>query len=147
MSTIYVDFWPTQISTAQGTVLNPFPDQCRAAGYELASNSPLPPPPPPTGPTPEQIAAQLSQMHAEAALQAQITDYQQQYAQYTQQFCALAGLPACNKLDMPAIVTTIQGTTDLSKRQQLDELSNALNFIIHRLYELSGAAAWDNLPV
>jgi hypothetical protein len=148
----YVNEWPNQIVTSDGSTINPTPEQCREAGYELESNRPPP--------TAEEIAAeqaavaeaeqqaneqaaQLEQM--ELARLAAIQAIRDSYKQATQQFCGIAGLPIADKLDTPDIEAAIQVAGTSPTALPLTQLAFKLYVTINELKKLDGEDAWDHI--
>ena len=138
--------WPTVLHTDAGIVCNPTPEQCRAAGFELA-----------VPPTPEEFAAQAAQAAEAAAAQermasllaAYVDALRTAYRDACNQFCVLAGLPVVNKFeDASTVMAAIEAANageDTMKALKLTQLALRLDNLITELRRKDGDDAWERI--
>lgn len=134
-----VQEWPKTISTPDGIICNPTPEQCRQAGYELA-----------IAPTPEEIARRQAQIAQEEAERLEaINLLRTLYREAVAQFCQLTGREVVTKLaDESAIADAInqanaQGNFQLSLG--LTQIGLRLQHLITELRRKDGDDAWARI--
>jgi len=138
MSIRYVDEWPRVI----GMTVNPTPEQCRAAGYELTANKPQ-----------EVIdaeaahAAQTAQEQAEH--EALVDRLRAKYRQTCNGFCQLAGIEVVDKFEDESVITAAIEAANTSENYtlalRLTQLALALQFTITELRRKDGDDAWERV--
>lgn len=128
--------WPKTISTADGIICNPTPDQCRQAGFELY-----------VPPTAEEMAEQerIERERIEAHT-AEVEALRQDYRNAVAQFCTVAGIPIVAKFeDTTAMRTAIETANAGGNVQQilgLTQLALTLQNLITELRRKDGDDAW-----
>jgi len=138
MSIRYVNEWPRVI----GMTVNPTPEQCRAAGYELTANKPQ-----------EVIdaenAAAQEQAEEHAAHDALVEGLRAQYRQTCNGFCQLAGIEVVDKFEDDSIITTAIDAANTAENYtlalRLTQLALALQFTITELRRKDGDDAWEHI--
>ena len=138
MSIIYVNEWPRVI----GMTVNPTPEQCRAAGYELTANKPQ-----------ELIDAEAAhaaqEAQEQAAHEALVTALRTQYRQTAAGFCVIAGIEPVEKFEDATIITAeiekANAGNDVMKALRLTQAALALQNIITELRRKDGDDAWERI--
>ena len=138
MSIRYVNEWPRVI----GMTVNPTPEQCRAAGYELTANKPQD--------VIDAEAAQAAQSaHEQAAHDALVEGLRAKYRQMCNGFCQLAGIEVVDKFeDGSVIVAAIEAANtaeNYTLALRLTQLAMALQFTITELRRKDGDDAWERI--
>jgi hypothetical protein len=138
MSIIYVNEWPKVI----GMTVNPTPEQCRAAGYELTANKPQD--------VIDAEAAQVAQAAQEqAAHDALVEGLRAKYRQTCNGFCQLSGLTVVDKFEDESVITTAIEAANTSENYtlalRLTQLAMALQFTITELRRKDGDDAWERI--
>lgn len=131
--------WPSSISTPDGIVCNPTPEQCAAAGYELI-----------VPPTAEEIAARTAERERAAAeLKARVEALRAAYRSAANRFCQIAGIPVVDKFeDETTVQTAIEAANaagDMAQALGLTQLALALNNAITELRRKDGDDAWERI--
>jgi hypothetical protein len=138
MSIRYVNEWPRVI----GMTVNPTPEQCRAAGYELAANKPQ-------DVIDAENAAAQSQAEQQAAHDALVEGLRVKYHQMCNGFCQLAGIAVVDKFEDESVVTAAIEAANSSENYtlalRLTQLAMALQFTITELRRKDGDDAWERL--
>lgn len=135
---IYVDAWPQKI----GLTVNPTPEQCREAGYELSQNKPQ-----------DVIDAEREAAEHEAADQAAhdalVEGLRTQYRQTCNGFCQLAGIGVVDKFEDDSTITAAIGAANTAENYtlalRLTQLAMALQFTITELRRKDGDDAWERI--
>jgi len=135
---VYVDRWPERI----GLTYSPTPDQCRAAGYELAANKPQ-----------ELIdaeAAQAAQQAQEqAAHDALVEGLREKYRATCNGFCQLAGIEVVDKFEDDTAITAAIDAANAAENYtlalRLTQMAMALQFAITELRRKDGDDAWERI--
>ena len=135
---IYVDAWPQKI----GLTVNPTPEQCREAGYELAANKPQ-----------DVIDAEREQAQHEEAEQAAhdalVEGLRSKYRQTCNGFCQLAGIEVVDKFEDESVITAAIEAANTSENYtlalRLTQLAMALQFTITELRRKDGDDAWERV--
>lgn len=142
MSIRYVNEWPRVI----GMTVNPTPEQCRAAGYELTANKPQ------DVIDAENAAAQeRAQEWAEehAAHDALVEGLRAKYRQTCNGFCQLAGIEVVDKFEDESVITAAIEAANTSENYtlalRLTQLAMALQFAITELRRKDGDDAWERI--
>jgi hypothetical protein len=134
-----VQEWPKSITTADGIICNPTPQQCMDAGYELA-----------VPPTAEEIAEQERLIREQLeAHEAEVEALRMAYRQACNRFCVLAGLTVVNKFESAtAIQDAIEqanGTGDIQRILGLTQIALSLEHLITELRRKDGDDAWKRI--
>lgn len=135
---IYVDAWPQKI----GLTVNPTPEQCREAGYELSQNKPQ-----------DVIDAEREAAEHEAADQAAhealVSGLRAQYRELVHTFCQLAGIPEVDKFETTdTVMTEIEKANsgpDVMKALRMTQTALALRNVITELRRKDGDDAWERI--
>jgi hypothetical protein len=138
MSIRYVNEWPRVV----GMTVNPTPEQCRAAGYELTANKPQD--------VIDAEAAQVAQAAQEqAAHDALVEGLRAKYRQTCNGFCQLSGLTVVDKFEDESVITTAIEAANTSENYtlalRLTQLAMALQFTITELRRKDGDDAWERI--
>ena len=138
MSIRYVNEWPRVI----GMTVNPTPEQCRAAGYELNVNKPQ------DVIDAENAAAQaLVEQHA--AHDALVEGLRAKYRQTCNGFCQLAGIEVVDKFEDDSTITTAIDAANTAENYtlalRLTQLALALQFTVTELRRKDGDDAWERI--
>ena len=138
MSIRYVDEWPRVI----GMTANPAAEQCRAAGYELASNKPQ-------DVIDAENAAAQAQAEQQEAHDALVEGLRAKYRQTCNGFCQLAGLTVVDKFEDESVITTAIEAANTAENYtlalRLTQLAMALQFAITELRRKDNDDAWERI--
>ena len=138
MSIIYVNEWPRVI----GMTVNPTPEQCRAAGYELTANKPQ-------DVIDAENAAERARAEEQAAHDALVEGLRAQYRQTCNGFCQLAGIEVVDKFDDESVITAAIEAANTAENHtlalRLTQLAMALQFTITELRRKDGDDAWERV--
>jgi len=159
----YVQSWPKHLVYDGSVWVNPTPEQCRRAGYELEANRP---PPSAEEIAAAQVAAQLAaQIVASNAAIAQaeqdarnaeilaeytaktnrIRTYRDAYANGTGQLCALAGIPTARVLTMEQIQEAVMPLLSGPYAGMVNGILILLTNLEMKLTKEDGPNALDNI--
>ena len=134
----YVNEWPRVI----GMTVNPTPEQCRAAGYELAANKPQ-------DVIDAENAAAQEQVEEHAAHDALVDGLRAKYRQTCNGFCQLAGIEVVDKFEDESVITAAIEAANTSENYtlalRLTQLAMALQFTITELRRKDGDDAWERV--
>ena len=138
MSIRYVNEWPRVI----GTTVNPTPEQCRAAGYELNVNKPQ-------DVIDAENAAEQALAEEHAAHDALVEGLRAKYRQTCNGFCQLAGIEVVDKFEDESVITTAIEAANTAENYtlalRLTQLAMALQFTITELRRKDGDDAWERI--
>ena len=138
MSIRYVDEWPRVI----GMTVNPTPEQCREAGYELTANKPQ-------DVIDAENAAAQEQAEEHASHDALVEGLRAKYRQTCNGFCQLAGIEAVDKFEDESVITAAIEAANTSENYtlalRLTQLALALQFTITELRRKDGDDAWERV--
>lgn len=138
MSIHYVDEWPRVI----GMTVNPTPEQCRAAGYELTINKPQ-------DVIDAENAAAQAQAEQQAAHDALVEGLRAKYRQTCNGFCQLSGLTVVDKFEDESVITAAIEAANTAENYtlalRLTQLAMALQFTITELRRKDGDDCWERI--
>ena len=138
MSIRYVNEWPRVI----GMTVNPTPEQCRAAGYELTANKPQ-------DVIDAENAAAQAQAEQQAAHDALVEGLRVKYRQTCNGFCQLAGIEVVDKFEDESVITAAIEAANTAENYtlalRLTQLALALQFAITELRRKDGDDAWERI--
>ena len=138
MSIRYVNEWPRVI----GMTVNPTPEQCRAAGYELTANKPQ-------DVIDAENATAQERAEEQAAHDALVEGLRVKYRQTCNGFCQLAGLPVVDKFEDESVITAAIEAANTAENYtlalRLTQLALALQFTITELRRKDGDDAWERI--
>lgn len=129
---IYVSECPKQIGTVDGTIYNPTPEQCEAAGYILGVDP--------------QIAVIASQVAAkEVERQRGLQDLRDTYADATGQLCRMAGIPVVRVLTMSQVQAVVMQLLPGSNAATVNALLTLMTACENKLCREDGNDALDRV--
>lgn len=138
MSIIYVNEWPRVI----GMTVNPTPEQCRAAGYELTANKPQ-------DVIDAENAAAQERAEEQAAHDALVEGLRAKYRQTCNGICQLAGIEVVDKFEDESVIAAAIEAANTSENYtlalRLTQLAMALQFAITELRRKDGDDAWERI--
>lgn len=138
MSIRYVDEWPRVI----GMTVNPTPEQCRAAGYELNVNKPQ-------DVIDAEAARAAQRMREFEEHEALVDSLRAKYRQTCNGFCQLAGIEVVDKFEDESVITAAIEAANTSENYtlalRLTQLAMALQFTITELRRKDGDDAWERV--
>ena len=138
MSIRYVDEWPRVI----GMTVNPTPEQCREAGYELTANKPQ-------DVIDAENAAAQELAEEQAAHDALVEGLRAKYRQTCSGFCQLAGIEVVDKFEDESVITAAIEAANTAENYtlalRLTQLALALQFTITELRRKDGDDAWERI--
>lgn len=138
MSIRYVNEWPRVI----GMTVNPTPEQCRAAGYELNVNKPQ-------DVIDAENAAAQERAEEHAAHDALVEGLRVKYRQTCNGFCQLSGLTVVDKFEDESVITAAIEAANTAENYtlalRLTQIAMALQFAITELRRKDGDDAWERI--
>ena len=138
MSIRYVNEWPRVI----GMTVNPTPEQCRAAGYELTANKLQ-------DVIDAENAAAQARAEEQAAHDALVEGLRAKYRQTCNGFCRLAGIEVVDKFEDESVITAAIEAANAAENYtlalRLTQLALALQFTVTELRRKDGDDAWERI--
>ena len=133
---IYVQSYPTQISTPDGTIYNPTEAQCIASGYVLGEDPAV---------VAQRQSDEAAAKTADDTRKATLSALQQAYRDATAQLCQLAGIAVVPVLAMAQVQAAVMPLLSGTNAATVNGLITLLTNVEGKLCRLDGNDALDRV--